>query len=528
MVRINFSCYEGIKNICVMSDIHGDLELLIINLRYCAKVINIDDDTDWRILANESLPDMEPNDILKDTDYDCLFGFKWCGNDTYVVIIGDILDNYRHPSTVPDIKNPNKRQNEIEHEELKIFLFLQKLNQTAQNSNGKVIIMIGNHEDMNLRSLSIDIKPYISNYSLNTEFNSKDRNILFIYYNNLLNYVDYSTGGWTDSKKCVIFKINDFIFLHGGIHPEMIQKLYEELILDSSKTYTNEDKLNILIDYINNVYNKLYEEHGHELINNGPLSLLWYRGIGFYETLFDYDDKNYTKFCEWFNKILNILCKDCTKKYIIVGHCIQSTYYTHDSQNKYNNNTHSIIKKEGNVHIINGPIISTSAEIELNKFNELSNKKKSCIQYETFKLNIIPNIFGITNACIYDEIYAQIYRVDIGASRAFDLSLHDESEVKTLIHKISNTNPVSRLLYNKSFINLFIKFMYKYYVSRLPQILHIKYDDQTTFTFNIVRSTLKNAIKNMPRNNVFPFNYPDIIPIIDFIIEIIDSNVKYT
>ena len=192
MSKINDSCYNNVKNIYTMSDIHGDLDLLIINLRDCAKVIKIDKDKDWRALAQLPLPNEHPNEILSDkSSYDCLFGFEWSGKDTYVVIIGDILDNYTKSvnlETVSDIGNSRKRQNEILHEELKIFLFLQKLNKNAQQKGGKVIIMIGDHEDMNIRSL--DITKYISPYSLTNDFYDIKRIELFKTFNFLLNYID--------------------------------------------------------------------------------------------------------------------------------------------------------------------------------------------------------------------------------------------------------------------------------------------------------------------------------------------------
>ena len=589
MSKINDSCYENVKNMYVMSDIHGDLDLLIINLRDCAKVIRPKNNLEWRDFAKITIPNISIYKLIDIDIYDCLFNFEWCGGSKWIIIIGDIIDNYRKDYTIQDKNHSNKRQNEIEYEELKILLFLNKLNKVAQKYNGCVVKLIGNHEDMNINNYNIS--RYVSEYALNNDFYTIKRKKIFSIYNNIFNHINYKYN--SIGKKYVIFKINDFIFLHGGLNKDIIEYFYNKIKKDIS--YINKESnlspLDKFIDYINNEYNKCIHEGTICKNINDNNGILWYRDLSTYNINFD------NIYCDKIDKILEALCNDdldCAKsKYIIVGHCIQSEFSLKEIYKS--NGTHSIIKKKDNVHIISGPIIDTTINYELYK---KSNKSKNSehISFDNIFSNKIsskdvPKIFGITASCIKSDNpnLAKIYRVDIGASRAFDnqdlyndfikyfnniynkleniikdilkykqnLDFNSYNNIdststnnlnillnKYKIHKsnnmkikyiLSNNNIyyldkmnmiIELLLYNnKKFKKKLIDFLYRFYVSRLPQLLHICYNNNNNPNTRIIRSTFENTILNMIRNNIFPFDNNKYNNLIRKIIKNIDNNI---
>ena len=77
------------KRIVVFSDIHADFHALLIALRDCAKVIrkkNIIDDLEYQLNLN----------LNNTTEYIDDLGYEWVSDcDTYVVLVGDIIDGSR-------------------------------------------------------------------------------------------------------------------------------------------------------------------------------------------------------------------------------------------------------------------------------------------------------------------------------------------------------------------------------------------------------------------------------------------------
>ena len=115
---------DNVKKLIFLSDIHGDMMGFIINMRDCAKVIRkkkeypfdqnkIDDDLirQMNVNLNKLFIDKDKKDELKylspskhDYFYENLdkiesyndgMNYEWIGEDTHVVIVGDIIDNIR-------------------------------------------------------------------------------------------------------------------------------------------------------------------------------------------------------------------------------------------------------------------------------------------------------------------------------------------------------------------------------------------------------------------------------------------------
>ncbi len=133
------------------------------------------------------------------------------------------------------------------------FWLIYKLEQEASLAGGKVHLILGNHEIMQL---------------------SGDKRYLAKKYIDLCNRLnfDYSKlygkktvlGKWLRSKNAIII-INDILFVHGGISPELAQKKISiQNINNTVKLFLNRDN---------------YEtENANEEFIMGALGPLWYRG----------------------------------------------------------------------------------------------------------------------------------------------------------------------------------------------------------------------------------------------------------
>ena len=147
--------------IIALSDLHGDLDALLIAFRDCAKVIKCN-------LTPEELKEWLSMDISK-FEYECesMFylklraskhnpTFEWCGGTTHVVIIGDILDGKRI-DTIDKItkKSVNDIYPQVEIKMLECINFIDFL---ASQVGGRVIKLIGNHELLNFITDENEIK----------------------------------------------------------------------------------------------------------------------------------------------------------------------------------------------------------------------------------------------------------------------------------------------------------------------------------------------------------------------------------
>ena len=232
------------KRIVVFGDIHGDFELLL-SLFLKANVIN------------EKL--------------------EWIGEDTYVVQMGDFLDRGGRPNSI---------DTEEECEELQIIQFLDFINKKAQQFDGKVLCLLGNHELMNLMG---DFR-YTS---INTNKCFKNRKAIFSPGSELCHKIACITYG--------ILKIDDWVFVHGGLLPKHIESYREkpqefikkvndltQKILKGTKQINEltEDEKNILLseegilwtrhlnnncNYVNDSYDILQLKKGGIVVGHTPV-----------------------------------------------------------------------------------------------------------------------------------------------------------------------------------------------------------------------------------------------------------------
>ena len=156
--------YKIVEKIVVIGDIHADYEILLAVLKKA--------------------------DIINDK-------LEWIGGKTYLVMIGDLVDGKAR------IDNWNGDS------DLKVINFLGKLIKLAKRKKGDVIILLGNHEFMNIRgnfsySGSNGIKQMGGELNRLKYFNSQFR--LFA----MKCFLAVNIGGW--------------VFCHAGIPPEISKK----------------------------------------------------------------------------------------------------------------------------------------------------------------------------------------------------------------------------------------------------------------------------------------------------------------
>jgi len=225
--------YKMVEKIIVIGDIHADYEILLAVLKK-AQIIN------------EKL--------------------EWIGGKTYLVMIGDLVDGKAR------IDNWNGDS------DLKVIHFLGKLLKQSKRKGGDVIILLGNHEFMNIRgySGSNGIKQMGGELNRLKYFNSQFR--LFA----MKCFLAVNIGGW--------------IFCHAGIVPEI------------SKKYTI-PKLNAMLQkFLSNQMN-IQEDSNFFNIISGDNGILTTREFGT-------DNIN----C----KRLFATLENLNANYMVVGHTVQN------------------------------------------------------------------------------------------------------------------------------------------------------------------------------------------------------------
>jgi hypothetical protein len=237
--------YENVEKIYAIGDIHGDLNAFIY------------------VLQKANLIDNNLN---------------WCGGNSHVVQVGDILDR-----KVRDVEYTD------EDSEFKIISLILNLQLESFVAGGGFHPIIGNHEIMNI----LGIFDYVSPMGMRHFKSVAERREYFRIGNDFCKYLACS---WNP-----IIKINEFIFCHGGIDSNIASKYSINNI-----NYIMRDTL-----YGNGYHlNKTYFT---ELFLNEN-SILWNR---LYSTELQKNKIEYAK--KSLNKMLNIY----NAKYLVVGHTPQ-------------------------------------------------------------------------------------------------------------------------------------------------------------------------------------------------------------
>jgi hypothetical protein len=191
--------WEGVEKIIAIGDLHSDFEHFIT------------------ILKNEDIR-------LVDND------LHWIGGKTHLVQIGDIMDRGTE-----------------DHDQAKdIFDLIRRLEKEAVEAGGMVHMLIGNHEEMNITGIAFQYEDYVTvkqfkdflpdDYIKKKERDFKkrtgDRGNIDNEWKKLMEdkeapgdeargvYVENFNlhyGRWIAEEHNAVIKINDTVFVHGGI-----------------------------------------------------------------------------------------------------------------------------------------------------------------------------------------------------------------------------------------------------------------------------------------------------------------------
>jgi len=405
--------------IIALSDIHADIDALIIALRDCAKVITKNPErynrdkyglerhsgfchTNIRLdagdafleyLLNLDLNIPENEEIFNEH---CDLGYVWSGGLSHVVIVGDILDGLREESI---FHKKCEHANQLEHQypqiEVKILKFLNKLDECAEEENGRVIKLVGNHEAANFNRDLYTMRKYAF-------ANTMDQSILTRRYYHGKSRGEYFGFGdegfdlFRERGTAVLLIINDNIFVHGT--------------LNRTLNYEN-------ICYINDALNERHglsfrDRHFTQLFaiaNNPETGILWDRTSGSdvltSNRLRQQDKKHCTLLKQYIAQFCGLeLCnKDNVK--LIIGHCQQNVTGADMTQTQINTTI-------GNIVMNDGRVTTYRAESLDDIYTGVQNLERQIT-------------FGIAMECSRSTPEREttnhiVYKVDTGISRGFD------------------------------------------------------------------------------------------------------------
>lgn len=320
--------------IIALGDLHGDFDLTIKMLK----------------LAN----------VINDNNH-------WIGKDTYVVQVGDQLDNCRPieaHSQCPETNNKSTIPQDI-----KVFNFMTNLHKEAKQTNGAVISLIGNHELMNVSGdfnyvskHDIDVfKPYMENKYIRLKFKSgqEARKQAFAPGN-------VFSKEMACSRICSLI-IGDLLFVHAGF------------VLPFMKAAQINDQMDLY--KVNYLLRKwllgLGEDKMIRLLNGSSNSMFWDRDLGTIPSNTSYDEpvckKNLDEVLKTFkiskmiightpqfvmNQGINSTCSDALWRIDIGGSFSfdkhDSTYInTNKKTNLRNPQVLEILTDENNNHVFN-------------------------------------------------------------------------------------------------------------------------------------------------------------------------------
>ena len=189
---------------------------------------------------------------------------NWAFGDGHMVMTGDMFDRG--------------------HQVNEVLWFMYKLDRQAAEAGGKLHLLMGNHEQMVMRG---DLRYVHERYQVAAKLLERSYDELY----------DSSSeiGQWLRAKHTLV-KINDTLFLHGGISSEWIDR---ELTLDIA----------------NDLYRKNIDSSKAELKQDEQLNFLFFgNGPTWYRGYFKpgYDEAELDKILDYFEV-----------KHIVVGHTSQ-------------------------------------------------------------------------------------------------------------------------------------------------------------------------------------------------------------
>jgi len=493
--------YNPPGKVVVIGDIHGDYSALISSLNV-AKLIepfglcgcaNGEHEFGCEVGKDEYLRRADSRSWNSGNSYE-INRWRWIGGDTYLVLLGDMVDRYRQSlSLYREHAEQNTEHDEYEpkyihtfgefpFEEEVIQRVLNNLREQAEVVGGKVIKIIGNHERFNLMG---DYR-YVTPYARNKDIGDHER---FVKYSsgglmfNLLKGVsdDATTDAPSDHLHCVA-KVGKWIFMHGGL----MTKTVHHYASKKDSIYRHDNTINadkfisrIDEDFQNWLHTpKVYDWRigGYKLqtpndiedilgdgsrgINPG---ILWERAQGYLQTDYSAD-----KVCNDLGDLRNLFSDQNIK--IGIAHCNQFIHHLIPGHKAY-------VNKRVDADYEGEPHLCGTIENQWMGVRPSDDADKECSA-------------GVTHICGIRRVGSgngsdpngSIWRLDVGMSRGFDIQgdggpSDTYNQLKSIVENIGNLTDNNRAEF----------------LARRPQIL------ETNATGTIIK--VKKASKSLPRGN---------------------------
>ena len=282
-----------------IGDLHGDLQITISALKLSGVI-------DQSITPQNALT------------------AKWIGGDTVIVQLGDQMDRARPNDWKNDCLENYDDVYEDEGSSLIILRLLESLNQQARKVGGKILGVLGNHELMNVDQdfRYVSAKEFLEFVPGNQRDRVKtDDDRPWGYHHRL---EAFKRGGniakTYANTKFGILQVGSWLFIHGGMSPELADKFTIGELNDVTKKWLLNDKS----DYIEKTFDKIFRA-------DDDLSPYWCR-------IFSEEDESGENTKINFFKMLKILNQKNKGRI----HPIHGLVISHTPQYMYNRNLNGV------------------------------------------------------------------------------------------------------------------------------------------------------------------------------------------
>jgi len=263
--------YRRVKDLFVVSDLHGQYDSLI------------------RLLSSNKIVDRNLN-------------WKW--GRGHLVVVGDVMD--RGPRVT------------------EIFWLLRKLEAQALKAGGKVHLTLGNHEVMIMQGDSRYVNPKYE--EIGERHFKMEQSTLY--------GPNTEIGRWLRTRHTML-KINDILFVHGGIHPYLMAKHYTISSINAIiRKYMDMPREQIKMD----------EQLNFLFYSRGPL---WYRGFLMESSKYTRLEMPHFEVLLSYFKVRRIVVGHTTFKHVLA--LLGETVLTVDSGFKYGNGGEALLIKDGKI-----------------------------------------------------------------------------------------------------------------------------------------------------------------------------------
>ena len=195
--------YPAVKKLIAIGDLHGDI-IATLKVLKLAEV------------------------IPQNTTSENINNVHWCGGDTWIIQLGDQIDRCRPDDWVQNCIKDLDDVYEDEGNNMTIFKLFLRLDDEAKQYGGRVLGLLGNHELMNVDK---DFR-YVSPKEFLEFVPQKDRVSKYTKDGFPLGYYHrtkaFERGGniaktYSIKKKSII-TVGSFVFVHGGLSIQLVQK----------------------------------------------------------------------------------------------------------------------------------------------------------------------------------------------------------------------------------------------------------------------------------------------------------------